>query len=63
MVRMLDFYFYEKSNTFHLEEIHAELIRTEQIVFGSMLEFFVEPSLFGLVKISVRLRNSYLIYK
>lgn len=45
------------------EEIHAELIRTEQIVFGSMLEFFVEPSLFGLVKISVRLRNSYLIYK
>lgn len=48
---------------FNDEEIHAELIRNEQILFSTMMELFVDPSLFALIKVSYRLRNCYLTYK
>ena len=44
-------------------QLHAELCRIEQMLFGTLMEFFVDQSLFVLLKVSYRLRTCYVTYK
>ncbi|KAH9418244.1 Tetratricopeptide repeat protein 39B [Dermatophagoides pteronyssinus] len=50
-------------NQFSDEELHAELIRAEQTVFATLMEFFVDQSIFVLMKVSYRLRSVYMMFK
>ncbi|UXI20841.1 hypothetical protein NH340_JMT06784 [Sarcoptes scabiei] len=44
-------------------ELHAELIRVEQTIFFTIMEFFLDQSLFTLMKVSYRLRSIFMTYK
>lgn len=50
-------------NQFNDEELHAELIRAEQTVFATLMEFCVDQSIFVLMKVSYRLRSVYMMFK
>lgn len=45
------------------DELHVELIRAEQTIFGTLMEFFIDQSIFVLMKFSYRLRSAYMTLK